>query len=114
VQVRLYDHLFTTDEPGSHGGDWEAELNPASETVLTGQPQELTIPDLVPHFTPLAPSPALFRISGCRIDASMAAPGALKLWDHFQFERLGFFVVDKDSDLATGSLVFNQVRLQHG
>ena len=30
------------------------------------------------------------------MDARMAVPGALRLWDHFQFERLGFFVVDKD------------------
>ncbi|RYG54663.1 hypothetical protein EON66_06840, partial [archaeon] len=67
-----------TDEPGETG-DWEAELNPASETVLTN----------------------------CYVDASLAAPGALKLYDRFQFERVGFFVVDQDSDAATGKYVFN-------
>ena len=40
-QVRLYDYLFTSDEPGAaNGGDWEAELNPASETVLKGRQGE--------------------------------------------------------------------------
>ncbi len=34
AEVRLYDHLFTTDEPGA-SGDWEAEINPASEVVLS-------------------------------------------------------------------------------
>jgi hypothetical protein len=35
-------------------------------------------------------------------------PGAPRRWDHFQFERLGFFVVDQDSDFGAGALVFNQ------
>jgi glutaminyl-tRNA synthetase len=88
AEVRLYDYLFTTDDPGSTG-DWETELNPASEVVLTG----------------------------CVVDASLAAtagPGAVKLRDRFQFERLGYFVADQDSvfaDAAAGGapkLVFNQ------
>jgi glutaminyl-tRNA synthetase len=33
VQVRLYEHLFTTETPGSTG-DWESELNTHSEVVL--------------------------------------------------------------------------------
>lgn len=33
LQVRLYDYLFTTEDPGS-SGDWEAELNPLSEVRL--------------------------------------------------------------------------------
>ena len=91
AEVRLYDHLFTSDDPGS-SGDWEAELNPLSEVVLTG----------------------------CYVDASLArasGPGAVQLWDHFQFERLGYFVADCDSafgpaEEAPGApaprLVFNQ------
>lgn len=35
AEVRLYDYLFTVDEPGAGGADWEAEINPASEVVLT-------------------------------------------------------------------------------
>jgi len=77
VEVRLYDHLFTTEDPAS-SANWEAELNPGSERILLG----------------------------ARIDASLAAsvqPGA-----RFQFERLGYFVLDKDSRGAD-SLVFNEV-----
>ncbi len=78
AEVRLYENLFVTEEPGSTG-DWVAEINPRSETVLT-----------------------------VRVDAFLAAAGAHKAGDAFQFERLGFFVVDKDSDPAAGRYVFNQ------
>jgi glutaminyl-tRNA synthetase len=47
-------------------------------------------------------------LSNCYIDAALAVPGKLKVFDHFQFERLGYFVVDSDSNTATGKLVFNQ------
>ena len=79
AEVRLYENLFTTEEPGS-SGDWVSELNPRSETVLPAVP----------------------------VDAFVGAPGAHKVGDSFQFERLGFFVVDKDSDCAAGRYVFNQ------
>ena len=79
AEVRLYENLFTTEEPGSTG-DWVAELNPHSEAVL----------------------------HGVHVDAFLGAPGAHKVGDAFQFERLGFFVVDKDSDCAAGRYVFNQ------
>jgi glutaminyl-tRNA synthetase len=35
AEVRLYDYLFTSPDPGS-SGDLFAELNPASETIVTG------------------------------------------------------------------------------
>ena len=35
AEVRLYDHLFTRPDPGA-SGDLLADLNPESETVLTG------------------------------------------------------------------------------
>jgi glutaminyl-tRNA synthetase len=35
AEVRLYDHLFLRPDPGADGGDPFAELNPASETVLS-------------------------------------------------------------------------------
>jgi glutaminyl-tRNA synthetase len=81
VEVRLYDHLFSTVAPGSTG-DWEAELNPASEVVLRGA---LAAPHL--------------------LQAAAAAGGAR----HFQFERVGFFVLDPDTRAAEGALVFNSV-----
>jgi glutaminyl-tRNA synthetase len=81
VEVRLYDHLFSTTAPGSTG-DWEAELNPASEVVLR---DALAAPQL--------------------LEAAAAAGGTR----HFQFERVGFFVVDPDSRAEEGRLVFNSV-----
>jgi glutaminyl-tRNA synthetase len=36
AEVRLYDHLFSSPYPGADGGDLLADLNPDSETVLTG------------------------------------------------------------------------------
>jgi glutaminyl-tRNA synthetase len=35
AEVRLYDHLFTRPDPGA-GGDLLADMDEASETVLTG------------------------------------------------------------------------------
>lgn len=84
AEVRLYDHLFHTESPGS-SGDWEAEINPASETVL----KEVLIDESL---------------------AAAAASGALRPLTHFQFERLGFFVVDVDTDTTANPprIVFNQ------
>jgi glutaminyl-tRNA synthetase len=36
AEVRLYDHLFTSTHPGSDGRDLFEDINPSSETVLTG------------------------------------------------------------------------------
>jgi glutaminyl-tRNA synthetase len=68
AEARLYDHLFTRENPGdeSEGGDFTAQLNPNSLEVLTS----------------------------CKLEPSLAgaAPGA-----RYQFERLGYFCVDPDS-----------------
>ena len=77
AEVRLYDHLFTKDDPADapEGVDWKSNVNPRSLQVLTG----------------------------CTVEPSLAAarPG-----DRFQFERLGYFCLDKDS--ASGRCVFNR------
>ena len=77
AEVRLYEHLFTTPDPGDvpEGGDWRDNLNPASVEILTG----------------------------CKLEPGLAQATA---GDRFQFERLGYFVVDPDS--APGRLVFNR------
>ena len=36
AEVRLYDHLFSSAEPGADDGDLFADLNPDSETVVRG------------------------------------------------------------------------------
>jgi glutaminyl-tRNA synthetase len=68
AEVRLYDRLFTTENPGNvkEGANFESVLNPNSLETLTGYIE----PSLVG-----------------------AAPGS-----RYQFERLGYFCVDsKDS-----------------
>lgn len=76
VEVRLYEHLFHTETPGSTG-DWESELNLNSETVLQA-----------------------------KANPALVAPGRVKVFDKFQFERVGYFVCDTDSNESR--LVFNQ------
>jgi glutaminyl-tRNA synthetase len=68
AEVRLYDHLFTRENPGDEGEglDFTAYINPNSLEVLTSLKLE----------------PSLLG----------AAPG-----NRYQFERLGYFCVDPDS-----------------
>jgi len=75
AEVRLYDRLFRSENPGAGDADFLADLNPgALEVVRDGK---------------LEPSLA-------------AAPAGAR----FQFERLGYFVVDPDS--TPGAPVFNR------
>jgi glutaminyl-tRNA synthetase len=68
AEVRLYDHLFTKEDPYDveEGQDFTANLNPDSLEVLTG----------------------------CKVEPGLAgaAPGS-----RHQFERKGYFCVDPDS-----------------
>jgi glutaminyl-tRNA synthetase len=74
AEVRLYDRLFTSENP-SAADDYRSDLNPHSLEVRTGAKIE----------------PSL----------AAAAPGT-----RFQFERLGYFAVDRDT--APGRPVFNR------
>ena len=68
AELRLYDHLFTTERPDDvgEGADFTSYLNPDSLETLVS----------------------------CRVEPSLAgaAPG-----DRYQFERQGYFCVDADS-----------------
>lgn len=67
AEVRLYDRLFTVENPSEEKGKEFLEwLNPNSLTILT-------------H---------------CRVEAALANA---KVLDPFQFQRLGYFNVDSDS-----------------
>jgi glutaminyl-tRNA synthetase len=72
AEVRLYNHLFTKEDPDDvkEGEDFTANLNPNSLELLTD----------------------------CRLEPSLAGaqPG-----DRYQFERLGYFCVDADSTAET-------------
>ncbi len=76
VEVRLYDRLFSVEQPGStEGVDWKSELDPQSLTVVRA-----------------------------RVEPSLASA---KVGERFQFERLGFFIVDEDT--RGRALVLNRV-----
>ena len=76
AEVRLYDHLFTKEDPSEteEDQDFTANLNPDS-----------------------------LKISKCKIEPSLAEAKSL---ERFQFERVGYFCVDKDSTPDTP--VFNR------
>lgn len=78
AEVRIYDHLFTKENPNDvddEDADFTANINPNSLTVLTG----------------------------CKVESTLAgaAPGS-----RYQFLRQGYFVVDADS--TANRRVFNQ------
>ncbi|MFC1676397.1 glutamine--tRNA ligase/YqeY domain fusion protein [Planctomycetota bacterium] len=77
AEVRLYDHLFTKENPddASEGEDFTSSLNPNSLEIL----------------------------ERCYVEPALAAAKPL---DRYQFERLGYFCVDKDS--CEEKLVFNR------
>ena len=68
AQVRLYDHLFTKENPDktAEGEDFKSNLNPGSCQTL----------------------------NSCRIEPSLQGAAPLS---RYQFERLGYFCVDSDS-----------------
>jgi len=75
VEIRLYEKLFTVDNPNDLKDDYLNFLNPNSEQV----------------------------IKGAKADVSLSGS---KTGDRYQFERQGFFAVDKDS--TSDTLVFNR------
>jgi glutaminyl-tRNA synthetase len=76
MEVRLYDRLFTKEDPDEveEGKDWKSNLNPDSLKIITAKAE----PSLV-----------------------MAKPG-----EKYQFQRTGYFCVDKDS--SASKLIFNR------
>lgn len=78
AEVRLYEHLFTKEDPEDvpENGDWLANLNPKS----------------------------LERLTSCRLERSLTNA---KSGERYQFERLGYFCVDSE-DSRPGALIFNR------
>jgi len=75
AEVRLYDRLFTTENPdGNKEVDFKEFINPNSLEVITGF-----------------------------VEPSLQSAKEL---DHFQFQRLGYFCVDRDS--SADKLIFNK------
>ncbi len=67
AEVRLYDRLFTSENPMdvAEGGDWRDTLNPES-----------------------------LKVCAAKVEASL---GGAMASERFQFERLGYFCVDSDT-----------------
>lgn len=81
VEVRLYEDLFTTEKPGS---SWREEINPNSLVVV--QTAKMN-----------------------RFAQKRASEWEKKPWEcNFQFERVGYFCLDEDSEPAKNKLVFNR------
>jgi glutaminyl-tRNA synthetase len=78
AEVRLYDHLFTKEDPDDvpDGSDWLANINPRS----------------------------LERLASCRVEPYLANA---KAGERFQFERLGYFCLDSE-DSSPRKPVFNR------
>ena len=75
AEVRLYDRLFTIQDPGGEE-EFLQHLNPGSLEILSTGYAEASLKDTVPG-------------------------------SQYQFERLGYFCVDPDSE--PGKPVFNRV-----
>ena len=76
AEVRLYDRLFMTENPSE-------EKDKDFHELLN--PNSLTV------------------LKNCRVEAELAHA---KPYDHFQFQRLGYFNIDPDS--KEGKLIFNR------
>ncbi|MFO0832253.1 MAG: glutamine--tRNA ligase/YqeY domain fusion protein [Phycisphaerales bacterium] len=100
-EVRLFDRLFKAEEPGSAGAggekrDFMEDLNPASLEVIRDA-------KLDPYLKDAAAVRTITRsITEHGVTHTIPIPQP----DVFQFERLGYFAIDRDS--TAERLVFNR------
>jgi glutaminyl-tRNA synthetase len=66
-EIRLYDKLFTVEDPLSQESDWKEYIDPKSLEVL----------------------------NGCKVEPAVKE---MKAGIPFQFERTGYFIIDRDTD----------------
>lgn len=78
--MRTYGLLFNVPKPADHP-DFMQILNKDSKHV--------------------------YKNAKCHVD--LLAGEGLKVLDRYQFERKGFFCVDKDSDFANKKIVWNRI-----
>jgi len=83
AEVRLFDRLYKTEKPGKATGDHLDDLNEDSLDIRTGCKLERTFKDITPD--------------------EPAWPDAIR---RFQFERTGYFCIDKDS--TDQNMIFNR------
>lgn len=66
AEIRLYDKLFTVEDPLSEGEDWRSFIDPDSIEVL----------------------------NNCKVEPAVREQ---EIGSRFQFERTGYFIIDKDT-----------------
>lgn len=93
--INEYDRLFSTEEPGRESGDYLQDLNPDSLTVLENALVEPSVAD-----DAMAKLDCIQRGSNGMKDY----PSSLA----YQFERSGYFALDKDSS-GKDNIIFNRV-----
>jgi len=86
--INQYDRLFAADEPGKESGDFLKDINPKSLEVIEGAVIE---PDVAKDVTDILRKPNVYS-------SSLA----------YQFERTGYFALDKDTKGAE-NIIFNRV-----
>lgn len=87
--INQYDRLFSVDEPGKESGDFLKDLNPDSLSVLAGAVVEPSVAE---------DAAAVLDDREIRYPSSLA----------YQFERSGYFALDKSST-GKNNIVFNRV-----
>ena len=96
AEARLYDRLFVVEDP-------TAEVASDGVTGASGSTPESTIESSAQGFLAHLNPRSCETLAGAFVEPSIAGaePGA-----RFQFERVGYFAVDKDS--TPGALVVNR------
>ncbi len=114
AEVRLYDHLFTKEDPsdldtpeGADSGDQLAELTDASTSATARGVKAAWLANLNPE------SEKVIRalVEPSVADPSAGLPDPASLWTdgiaRYQFERLGYFCLDVEAK-AFHRLIFNR------
>jgi len=100
VEFRIYEDLFKVDNPSALTNEtWEAAINPNSLVIATG------------FVDPFAASTSIYHhhynCTRCCSLTHSRTHAAARVYDKFQFERLGYFTTDLDSN--DNELVFNRI-----
>ncbi|KAL3913345.1 MAG: hypothetical protein SGILL_006530 [Bacillariaceae sp.] len=91
-RVNQYDRLFLTEEPGKESGDYLKDLNPKSLEVLEGVLVEPSVAQDVEE-----------HLEKTKVDSDIFASSLA-----YQFERSGYFALDKDTT-GKDDIIFNRV-----
>lgn len=95
-KINQYDRLFLAEEPGKRTGNHLDDLNPNSLEVLSGVMVEPSVADDATKM--------IGKVGDALKDGKTLYPSSLA----YQFERSGYFALDKDST-GSDNLVFNRV-----